>query len=324
MRLFALALSLTLLAACSGSGDAGQVAPAPGSSVSPSISPPASSAATASPGTTSPVPSSTSIGGTTPSAPSTSRFAVVVAVDGALGWFDGNSWVQAQSSVPIQGGETFQVFRVAAPPSAAVAVETNAGCELVQPSIGVTFDPDPWAGGLDIFGPNPVAVSAPWDVAPHGVFPIEVSPEYQEIASALLADIGVDDPEPRFAQLLRTDMDGDGVNEIFAVAERRTDPSGALFGAPPGDYSLAFARVVVGEEVRTFVVAQWVVPEPGEDGFGSDLVVYRFEAFVDADNDDVDEFALRSTYYEGSGVALYDYRGPDDGFVDVISASCGA
>jgi hypothetical protein len=261
---------------------------------------------------------------TTSSGPSTSRFAVVVALDGALGWFDGNTWVQAQSSIPIQGGETFQIFGVGRPPAEAVAIDTNDGCELIQPSVGVALDPNPWVSGLEIFGSNPLAVSAPWDVAPHGVFPIQASPEYVRIASELLSDFGVDDPEPRFAQLLRTDMDGDGVDEIFAVAERRSDPSGALFDAPTGDYSLAFARVVVGEEARTFVLASWVVKPPDDNGFGTDLVIYRFDAFVDADDDTVDEFALRSTYYEGSGVALYDYKGPDRGFVDVISAACGA
>jgi hypothetical protein len=261
---------------------------------------------------------------TTSSGPSTSRFAVVVALDGALGWFDGRSWVQAQNSIPIQGGETFQVFAVGRQPAEAVAIDTNDGCELIQPSVGVALDPNPFASGLEIFGSNPLAISAPWDVAPHGVFPIKSSPEHVQLASELLSDIGVDDPEPRFAQLLRTDMDGDGVDEIFAVAERRSDPSGALFDAPTGDYSLAFARVIVGEEMRTFVLAQWVVAPPADDGFGTDLVIYRFDAFVDADDDNVDEFALRSTYYEGSGVALYDYEGPDTGFVDVISAACGA
>ena len=269
--------------------------------------------------------SSTSVADTTTTSVSPApRFAVVVAIDGALGWYDGNSWVQAQSSLPIQGGETFQVFQIGDQGSETVAVETDSGCELAQPSIGVTFDPDPWAGGLDIFGPNSMAVSAPWDAEPHGVFPIQASPEYQQIASSLLADAGVDDPEPRFAQLLRTDMDGDGVDEVFAVAERRSDPSGALLGAPPGDYSLAFARIVVGEEVRTFVLAQWVVPEPDDDAATSELVIYRFDAFMDADDDNTDEFGLRTTYYEGSGVSLYDYRGPDDGFVEVIRASCGA
>lgn len=276
------------------------------------------------PTTTTPVDSTTVAGTTTSSGPTTTRFAVVVSIEGALGWYDGNTWVQAQDSLPVEGGETYQVHRIGAESTQVIGVETDGGCELVQPSIGVRFDPDPFAGGLDIFGPNPIAISAPWDTSPHGAFPIETTPTYQEIASGLLADIGVDDPEPRFAQMLRTDIDGDGVDEVFAVAERRSDPSGALLGAPAGDYSVAFARVVVGEEARTFVLGEWVVSEPDEQGFSSDLVIYRFDAFLDADADGTDELALRTTYYEGSGVALLDYLGPDQGFDDVISAVCGA
>lgn len=262
---------------------------------------------------------------TTTTEPPPARFGVVAAREGVLGWWDGNSWVQAQSSAPIEGTEAFRVFRVGADPTDAVGVGLNEGCAIDEPAVGVDLNPDPWAGdfGFEPFEPSPIALSAPWDATPHTITPFAPSDTHAEAASAILLERGVDDPSPKFAQLLRTDVDGDGVNEVFAVAERRSDPSGALVPAPAGDYSIAFVRTVVDDVVNTQVLAEWVVVEQTEEGFIQDLVVHRFDAFLDADGDGTDEIALRSSYYEGSGVTLWDRQGPGP-FAAVISTGCGA
>ncbi len=269
--------------------------------------------------TTEPGPETTTTG-----APA-ARFGVVAAREGVLGWWDGNSWVQAQNSAPIEGTEAFRVFRVGSEPSDAVGVGLNEGCAIDEPAIGVDLDPDPWAGGFGFepFEPNPIALSAPWDATPHTMTPFAPSDTHAESASALLLERGVDDPSPKFAQLLRTDVDGDGVNEVFAVAERRSDPSGALVPAPAGDYSIAFVRTVADDVVNTQVLAEWIVVDQTEEGFIQDLVVHRFDAFLDADDDGTDEVALRSSYYEGSGVTLWDRQGTGP-FAAVISTGCGA
>lgn len=261
---------------------------------------------------------------TTTEAPA-ARFGVVAAREGVLGWWDGNSWVQAQNSAPIEGTESFRVFRVGSEPTDAAGVGLNEGCAIDEPAIGVDLDPDPWAAefGFEPFEPSPIALSAPWDGTPHTMTAFAPSDTHAEAASALLLERGVDDPAPKFAQLLRTDVDGDGVNEVFAVAERRSDPSGALIPAPAGDYSIAFVRTVVDDVVDTQVLAEWVVVEQTEEGFIQDLVVHRFDAFLDADGDGTDEVALRSSYYEGSGVTLWDRQGLGP-FAAVISTGCGA
>jgi hypothetical protein len=249
------------------------------------------------------------------------RFGVVAAPDGVLGWFDGDNWIQAQDRAPIDGGEEVQIIRLGREVTSAVTSGLDAGCELVQPSVGLMIDDAEWGYG-DAFASTPIAVAAPWDATPHPVAVLEPSSLYVEAARDLLGAIGVDEPDPRFAQLVRIDLEGDGVDEVFGVVERRTDPSGSLIPAEPGDYSVAFVRAVVDEKVETTVLAQWVVVEQEQEGFIQDLVIFRIDAFADADGDGTDELALRTSYYEGSGVGLWD-RGTF-GFEQVISAGCGA
>lgn len=311
-RFLTLGVAALMVGACSGDGDA------------------ASTTATSGPGSTAAetvaeTTTSTTVVETTTTTPPEPRFGVVVAREGVMGWWDGNRWVQAQDSAPLQGTEQFQVLGIGSEPAAAMGVSLTEGCVLDAPSVGVQLDPDPWGAefGFEPFEPSPIAIAAPWDATPHPVVAFAPSDTHAEAAIEILTERGIDDPTPTFVQLLRTDIDGDGVNEVFAVVEQRTDQSGALIPAPAGDYSIAFVRTVVDDVVHTQVLAEWIVVDQSEEGFIQDLEVQRFGAFLDADGDGTDEVALRSSYYEGSGVTLWDLAAPGQ-FEPVISTGCGA
>jgi hypothetical protein len=282
----------------------------PGSSSPPSSSPSTSPAAT---------PGPSGAPGDFPSGDT----AVVAAHEGVLGWFDGDNWVQAQTSAPIDGDETFQVFRLGSAPATARGAGLDRGCPVFEEGIGVRLEPSPWPE-FDPFSPSGIAVTAGWDASPHAVEALPVTEAYRGIATELLVTRGIDDDAPEFAQLVRADIDGNGVAEVFGVVERRTGQGDALTPAPAGDYSIAFARVVSGEDVETTVLGEWVVVEHEDPDVIQDLVVFRIDALADADGDGVDEVAVRSSYYEGSGIQLFDWQGPDGGFVEVVSAGCGA
>jgi hypothetical protein len=294
---------------------------APGSTattLAPTTSTSTSTTTTAAPGTT-----STTIETPTTTVP-TGTTAVVAIADAVLGWWDGTSWVQAQSTVPVFGGETYQVLRLGSDPRTAVGSAPGPGCSLTD-QVAITLDPAFRAddSGFDPFTPHEVAVTASWDVAPHPVSDTEPGADVVAAVSQALSGYGVNDPAPEFVQYFTADIDGDGDAEQFGVAERRSDPSGSLIPAQPGDYSYAFAWVNRGGDRQLATLGEWVVVAQPE-GSIQDLVVYRFDALLDADADGVDEVAVRTSYYEGSGVSLWDYQGADRGFVDVIDAACGA
>ncbi len=289
---------------------------APATSAAPTTEAPASTS-TSTPTTSTTTTSSTTTTTTEPPAPATG---VIVASTGVAGWSDGGDWrTIGDGPVPAVAGDLFAVIRVGDPIEQVVGGVPDAGCDFVENSIGIDvgFDADGWPYNF------PIAVSADWDVLPHDV---EVLPTdnaaYQQAASELLAGQGVVDPEPTLVQVIRTDLEGDGTDEIIVVAERNT--SGQLNPATPGDYSIAFLRKVVLEEVQSAILGFYEVEAPPDDTWIVALDVFRIAAVADLNGDGRMEIVVNSQYYEGAGTTVYDYINDDLGPWEVLSVGCGA
>lgn len=241
---------------------------------------------------------------------------IVVAGFGALGWWDGSAWVQVEggTTLPVAGGEDYQVALLG------VEATTSGGapetiCEPLN-NPGVVLEDETLLG--DYPGPYGVAISASWDLVPHLVEEIEDEDgSNSAFASEVLAEHGLDVPEPPIKQLLRVDLEGDGVNEVIIVTE---DVSDGLF-AEVGDYSLAFLRKTVGGSIRNFVLGESVITDESQLP-----LVYSFSigAVADLNDDGKMEIVVSSAYYEGLAVEVLEYVNDDDGAVVQISQGCGA
>jgi hypothetical protein len=277
--------------------------------------------------TTTSAPTTTTTTGATPTSSSTTAVpdpsagvrSVIVAIDGLLGWWDGTRFVRGDAGdpVPASGGETYALVGVGHANASAVGSAPQDGCGLSDPP-GVTIDV-----GLeypaDHLQPPPIAVSGVADVTPRPV--VELGSQQDDVQAAVdaLAELGIDDPSPGLAQVLRTDFEGDGVDEVLLVAERLSDPS-TLF-ASPGDYSVLLLRQVVDEQVVTTVVAQSVAnPGPGESPF---VFVTRVAAVADLNGDGAMELVTRGVYYEGAGSAVVRVD-PAGGVEELLAVGCGA
>ena len=264
-------------------------------------------------------PTTTSTSTTTPPPnPAADVRSVVVAVEGVLGWWDGTRFVRWDEGqlVPAEGGETYTIVGLDGT-SAAVGSPPGPGCGIGDPQpftidVGLAYPEDR-------LEPMPVAVTGVAGPAPRPVVAIAAQAAYVEAASVALADLGVDDTSPDLVQVLRTDFEGDGVDEVLLVAERLEDPT-TLF-AQPGDYSVVLLRQVVDEQVVTTVVASSVVdPGPEETPF---VVAYRVGAAPDLNGDGVMELVTRGVYYEGTGTMAARIV-PGGGIEEVLSVGCGA
>ncbi|HEX9855808.1 MAG TPA: hypothetical protein VGC47_10865 [Acidimicrobiia bacterium] len=271
------------------------------------------------PATTTTVPPAT----TTSLAGSVTSLPVVAAGDGVVGWWDGSEWIEATGGppVPASGGEEYQLLLLSEPVALAIGGEPGPGCEFVEGSADVPIDFGE-LDGSDWPRPRPVAVSASWNVQPYPVTVLDPVPEvYVGAASELLASRGIDDRAPTIVQAIRTDLEGDGVEEAFVVAERQAN--GSLNPAAVGDYSVAFMRKVVDEVVETAVLELFVVEEPEVEGAIIALDVFRFDAFGDLNGDGIMEFAVDDQYYEGSSTTIWQYVDDDLGPVPVMAVGCG-
>ncbi len=237
---------------------------------------------------------------------------LVVASFGALGWWDGATWVQAEEggALPISGGEDYQVARYGVE-----QIITGGAEELVCGGIGlpgVAFD-DP-----EVLGRG-VAISAPWALTPHTVEAAEDDGTYAAIASELLADRGLIVPAPVIKQVFRVDLEGDGVNEVIVVAE---DVPDALYGEV-GDYSIVFMQRVIDADITTIVFGESVIVEVADGEFGF-LVSFEVPAIADLNGDGRMEIVLHGAYYEGAGVEVWEYVGDELGLQNQVAGGCGS
>lgn len=239
---------------------------------------------------------------------------LIVSGFGALGWWDGTDWIMAEDAgaLPVVGGEDYQIARIGLQ-----AVTTGGPQTLVcEPLdiIGVEIDNPELLGEWP--GPYGVAISAPWDLQPHLFQTITDDGTYAGFASALLSTRGLTVASPAVKQLLRTDLEGDGVNEVIVVAEDVTP--GLLM--EEGDYSIAFLRKVVEGQVQTAILGATVVTD-AESPFGASFTV---GAVADLNGDGKMEIVLSSAYFEGLGVEVIEYVNDDLGTVTQLQVGCGS
>jgi len=144
---------------------------------------------------------------------------------------------------------------------------------------------------------------------------------YRTAAAAVLADLGIEDADPDVVQVVRSDLEGDGIDEVLVAVQRLSDPE-TLFAAD-GDYSVVFVRRVVGGEVKTSVLAQSNAPDPQLPDQTPFVDVLRISALADLNGDGRMEVVLDGSYYEGSSTVVYEAE-PDGRLVEVLRAGCGA
>lgn len=239
---------------------------------------------------------------------------LIVTGFGALGWWDGSDWIMAEAAgaLPVVGGEDYQVAKVGLQ-----AITTGGPQSLVcEPldNIGVVLNNEELLGEWP--GPYGAAISAPWDIQPHLFEEVPDDGTYAAFAADLLSSRGLDVASPEIKQLYRTDLEGDGVNEVLVVAEDVTD--GLLL--QEGDYSIVFIRKVVEGEVETAILGDTVVL-PGDDQFGAS---YSIGAVADLSGDGKMEIVTSSGFFEGLSVQVHEYVNDDLGPLVQLEVGCGS
>lgn len=238
---------------------------------------------------------------------------------GALGYWDGIDWVQATefTPLPIQGGEDYQIVLLGASGQITGGPETVL-CEPLQ-NPGVELSDTHLLGG-PFPAPTGIAISAPWELTPHFVQTEVDNGTYSDFARPLLAARGLDVANPVIKQVVRFDMDGDGTNEVIAIAEEVTGDGGIY--AEEGNYSLVFMRSVVDGEVQTAILGESIVAdlEEFETPF---ILTHTVAAIADLNGDGKMEMVINEVYYEGFGWSVWEYVNDDLGPVFQIGSGCG-
>lgn len=241
---------------------------------------------------------------------------------GALGWWDEGKWVRVQSDtvLPIRSGEDYQIVLLGREGLVAGGSQlercdftlTTPGVELENGGADRLFD---YEGGL-----RGLAISAPWDLTPNPVEQISDDGTYAALAAEILKERGQEIDEPIIRQLIRLDLEGDGVDEVLVVAGDTAGSTEITFGeAQPGDYSVVFLRRLTDSGVATWVLAESVAIE-GESVWWSAFAV---SGVADLNGDAKMEIIVSGVAWESSWVGVFEYIDDTIGPEVVMNAGCG-
>jgi hypothetical protein len=290
---------------------------------------PAEATAVVPEGTTAAPTTEVAPGTTTPPAPSTELAAAFIGGPEGdhwlpLGYWDGSGWVQtgvATESAPLEfpaaPGDPLRVTGLDLAPAATALGDSGEAC--FDGRIGFAVGVAPPEAEPPGFGYSAIAVAAAWEIQPRPANQVGLEvDEYRQIGASFADDLGADGTLGEVEQVVRTDLDGDGMEEVLVAFEHYESPFGA-----PGNVSLVYLRApqISGTVVDTVIFSSFVEPDlPAEQIPFMHLA--RVLGVADLNGDGRMEIALRNWYYEGAGVTVFEFGG--DGATVVMDNGCGA
>ncbi|NND76490.1 MAG: hypothetical protein HKN44_15950 [Ilumatobacter sp.] len=148
-----------------------------------------------------------------------------------------------------------------------------------------------------------IGLAADWNVQPRGIRRSGIhSADYQRIGESIVSAAGVDPAGGDVVEVLRSDLDGDGVEEVFVTFEKITDGGGA-----PGDFVVIYARYptaggrVVDQALFEYYPQAWTSrPSIGRAGV---------LAIADLNGDGILEVVLWSKFWDTSLAEVFVYDG---------------
>ena len=246
------------------------------------------------------------------------------------GVLEGKSWIDpdklsSNSQAFIKAGLNTMLLGM----NGVLGKATSSGFEAVE------NDPCDWVRNTSISTALKVpkfpayAISANWNPMPRVIqrLPLE-NAAYQKIMAAELKARKINAPVV-MSQILKTDLDGDKIDEVILVAQRPKvafDDQRRLeskYEQAVGDYSLVLVRKVVAGSVKTFVLGERNVTKLFDGkGEGLPTVLTQYvTAIADIDGDGRMEVFVDDYVHEGEGVTIFGWNGK--AFKTMLEWGCG-
>ena len=243
-----------------------------------------------------------------------------------MGGSAGGKWLKPEVAVAlIPGGEQYHLYTLAGEVGTSVGRKPTKGKKdgPCADTLYVRLTAIP----KDI--KSLVGVSGPWDAMPR---PVKISSTelqvYKDAATEILKSQGIDNPQVILTQVLRVDLDGDGVEEVLVSAANyegkemsELSPRSNL-PTPPhnraGDYSVVFMRKVVQGKVVTSIIKGEYYPQLEEFKV---LTEHKVIGVLDLNGDGIMEIVLSHQYYEGEWIGVY--RVKDTKITLLFGMGCG-
>ncbi|MBO1438219.1 hypothetical protein [Meiothermus sp. CFH 77666] len=171
------------------------------------------------------------------------------------------------------------------------------------------------------------ALSAPWNPQPRAVTSFAPAAAHRQVVAAELGRRNIK-KAPNITQALRTDLDGDGREEVILSANQpafsvREGVIEGRYADEVGDYGLVMVRKLVSDtDLRTFVLDVTYLDKPVDSTEGiPPMITRRVGAILDLDGDGKMEVITEDWVHEGWGSKVWRWNGRQ--FVKVLDWGCG-
>ena len=208
----------------------------------------------------------------------------------------------------------------------------------------------PWTQGVDValpsgatlgYGTARLAVQSRWNPVPRLLKVMATkNTTYEAVVGKYLERQGLPDAKPNIVQLLKIDLEGDGVDEVVLCAQNIVPYDTGAFtwgmdkplvgtgigfpsGSYTGNYSVLLLRKIVNGQVREIPLAQFIALKNGTplDDEQVPPFLHKLCQFADLDGDGVLEIIVSEHYYEGYSYQVFTVKG--DKLVRVLANGSG-
>jgi hypothetical protein len=164
-----------------------------------------------------------------------------------------------------------------------------------------------------------VAFSPSWNPLPRKPKSIDTNQkQHVEAVRELLREHGLNNPVVHVDQIVSVDLDGDGKDEFVISATHYKNGDGIPDKSAPNTYSFVMIERVVEGKTKTELVDGEFYPEAKPDSAPNK---FEIAALLDLNGDGKIDIVLRSAYYEGDEITVYEYQ--SSGVKKVLSVGCG-
>lgn len=229
---------------------------------------------------------------------------VFAIVDGFTGFLLGGSqngvWLSADMTAPyVLDGEEYRLFN--STEYLGIGIGSKAGTIENGPctrNYTVELDPKPdYVPVLEIAGS--------WDVLPRTTTRLAPAEVYKDAIQELLIQQGIANPEVEIINILRVDLEGDGVDEVLINAVHMVS-GGLLPPVTAGDYSLIVLRKIINGEVVTIPLVLDTYLESKELAYPT---IHTIGGVYDLNGDGRLDIFVKGSRWEGQSVSIFDIEG---------------
>lgn len=163
---------------------------------------------------------------------------------------------------------------------------------------------------------------AKWNPLPRKAKALDVKDKkYVDLVREFLRERGLKDPVVQITQALKIDIDGDGEDEVLISATHYKNGAEIPDESTPNTYSFVMLARFTQGKTETKLVAGEFYPEAKPAADSAPPNKFEIAALLDLNGDGKIDIVVRSAYYEGDEVSVYETT--TSGFNKALSVGCG-